>query len=79
MKFINLFTITIGMSVITEGQSEQKLVTISFNKNVELMGYIIHLGDPDDIDPEHPISKELNRYPEDKSNPILLEIIAKTG
>lgn len=52
----------------------QESPTLSFNKNIELIGYIIHLGDPADNDPSHPVSQALNRYPADRENPLLFEI-----
>lgn len=59
--------------------AQQGPVSVSFHKNVELAGYIIHLVDPSDNDPAHPISRELNRWPEDKDLPVLAEILQIAG
>lgn len=49
--------------------------SVHFSKNVELTGYIIHLIDPEGNDPEHPISKIINQYPQDRQNETLIQLI----
>ena len=54
-------------------------IDIHFDKNMELLGYIVELGDPSDNDPNHPISMEINKWPEDKNSPLLYEIFEIAG
>lgn len=49
-------------------------VSAEFSKNVELIGYVIHLGDPADNDPDHPITKIMNSALEDREIPALFKI-----
>ncbi|MEN2280597.1 DUF4932 domain-containing protein [Algoriphagus sp. SE2] len=49
-------------------------IEIRFNKNIELLGYLIELGDPSENDPNHPISIAINQFPEDKNNPALAKL-----
>ncbi len=80
MKFILLFTVALCLSISVKGQSGEKPVNIGFSKNIELVGYLIHLGDPDDKNnPEHPITKELDASTGDKSNTLLQEIFEIAG
>lgn len=53
-------------------------VAIHFDKNIELLGYMIEMGDPSENDPNHPIAIKINKFPKDKSNPALKEAF-KTG
>jgi hypothetical protein len=71
MKTI-LFLFTTAISLIAEPQKNH--IDIRFSKNMELFGYIIELGDPSDNNPNHPISLEINKWPEDRDSPILNEI-----
>lgn len=80
MKSIFLFAIALGLSISLEGQSSEKPVNIGFHKNIELVGYLIHLGDPDGKnDPDHPITKELDASARDKGNTLLQEIFGIAG
>jgi len=67
-----LFTICLGISLILNAQ--KKSISIEFNKNLEFFGYLVQLGEPGDDDPNHPISKILNNYSDNQSNPLLIEI-----
>lgn len=49
-------------------------VDIHFNKNIELLGYMIEMGDPSENDPNHPIAIKINKFPEDKRNLALKEV-----
>lgn len=49
-------------------------IDIQFNKNIEMLGYIIEMSDPSENDPSHPISIEINKFPEDIENPLLSEL-----
>jgi|GEM_PF-937260 len=49
-------------------------IEIHFNKNIELFGYIIEMGDPSENYPSLPISIEINRFPEDRKIPALKEL-----
>jgi len=71
MKAI-LFLLSTTLCFIAKAQENE--IDLHFNKNVELLGYIVELGDPSDNDPNHPISIEINKWPEDKNNPILFKI-----
>lgn len=66
--------LTIAICIQTFAFGQEKKLTIQFSKNVELVGYIIHLGDPADINPEHFISQVLNKWEADKTNPTLFKI-----
>ena len=55
------------------------LVSIQFNKNIELVGYIIHLAEPEDNDPEHPITKELSKWSSNAKQPSLHKIYQLGG
>ena len=70
-----LLALFIGVKI--HGQSET--VEIRFNKNVEFLGYIIELGDPSNNDPNHPISKIIQQFPENKNNPLLGELFELAG
>lgn len=59
-------------------QSQQK-VSINFNKNIELYGYIIELVDPADNDPNHRISKIIHQYPEDAQLESLGKLLEIAG
>ena len=71
MKAI-LFLLSTTLCFIAKAQENE--IELHFNKNVELLGYIVELGDPSDNDPNHPISIEINKWPEDRNNPVLFEI-----
>lgn len=49
-------------------------IDIQFNKNIELLGYIIEMGEPSENDPNHPISIAIHQFPEDKNNPALTKL-----
>lgn len=49
-------------------------IDIHFNKNIELLGYMIEMGDSSENDPNHPIAIKINKFPEDKRNPALKEV-----
>lgn len=76
-SFLYLSTVLFFLPSISKGQ--ENYVSVRFNKNIELTGYLIHLADPDNNDPNHPITKELNNYPEDKQRPVLGAIFATAG
>lgn len=60
-------------------ESQRNKVSITFDKNIELVGYLIHLADPDANNPNHPITIELNNYLEDKQHPAIADIFAIAG
>ncbi len=69
MKHIaSIFLIVVGFS------AKSQEVEIVFNKNIELFGYIVELGDPSQNDPNHPISKQINKWPEDKELTSLVKL-----
>lgn len=76
MLFITLITL---LSMAMPAKNQEKEIAIHFSKNIELLGYLIHLGDPTENDPEHPITRELNSYPQDRSNPALHELFSLAG
>lgn len=69
---ITLLFLTLSLSFSITAQV--KPIDIRFNKNMEFYGYIIELGDPSDNDPNHPIAKEINKYPANRNNETLFEI-----
>ena len=71
-KVILLITLS-SSSLIVNSQN----VEVHFHKNIELLGYIIELGDPSENDPNHPISIEINQYPDDKNIPALKDIFRR--
>lgn len=73
----SLFLLTLFFTLPSEAQ--KGAVNIGFHKNIELVGYLIHLVDPSDNDPDHPISRELNKWPDDKNLPILAGILEIAG
>ena len=54
-------------------------VFVSFHKNIELFGYMIHLAEPEENDPAHPISVELGKWPEDVNDASLAEIYERAA
>ena len=62
----NLFTLFL-IIVSINGIAQRKNLTVDFNKNIEFLGYIIEQGDPSNNDKEHPISKVIHKYPNDKN------------
>ena len=57
-----------------ETVSKGKAVGVHFSKNVELVGYVIHLAEPEPNDPDHPITQIMNSSPEDGEQPSLYKI-----
>lgn len=51
-------------------------VSVEFNKNLEYFGYLIELGDPSIQNTNHPISKIILQFPENKKSPALYEIFS---
>ena len=78
MKYLIFFLLSVSTATTSIGQTPEK-VEILFSKNIELMGYIIHLGDPDDLDPQHPITQILNSQPTDRELPSLMKIFELAG
>lgn len=71
-----------GQSVKTtayKNAENTKAISVNFNKNVELLGYMVHLAEPEDNDPSHPISIELNKWPGDLNNTSLSKIYELAG
>ena len=66
-RLVTLFILLIN-SLIT---AQEHKAEIHFSKNVELAGYLIHLAEPLENDPDHPISIELNKHRKDLQNPSL--------
>ena len=54
--------------------SQDSKITVELNKNIEFLGYIIEQGDPAGNDKNHPISKIINKYPENKTNETLFKL-----
>jgi len=69
----------LAMAISLNIVAQENPIDIRFYKNIELCGYIIELGDPSDNDPDHPISIEINKWPEDKTNPTLYKIFELAG
>lgn len=76
MRLILSLILLIPVLLSPREEAQQRKVLIQFDKNIELVGYLIHLVDPDDNDPEHPITIELNKYPDDRHHPALANIFA---
>ena len=79
ISFLRSFILLLSTSLLLTAQTDTSsisnaAVSARFSKNVELIGYVIHLGDPADNDPEHPISKIMNSAPEDREIPALYKI-----
>ncbi len=60
--------------IVLVSQAQEDNLNIHFHKNIEFLGYIIELGDPSDNDPNHPISKLIHQYPENRTKKSLEEI-----
>ncbi|WP_115462199.1 DUF4932 domain-containing protein [Winogradskyella aurantiaca] len=67
-----VFTLIFSLTLLLNAQ--KKTVSIEFNKNLDFFGYLVHLGEPGDDDPNHPISIILSNYKDNQSNPLLQEI-----
>lgn len=76
MKTIILF---ISFWISTLLYSQVREVQLEFHKNIELFGYLVHLAEPEQNDPGHPVSIELNKYPEDHKNPLLMQIFERSS
>lgn len=69
--------LTILLSIYLNAQANP--IEVGFKKNIEFLGYIVELGDPSNNDPNHPISIEINKFPEDRTNKKLNELFGLAG
>ena len=53
----------------------QRKTTISFNKNIEFLGYIIEIADRQDNDPNHQISKIIHQFPGNTQQKVFSELL----
>ena len=55
-------------------KAQENPVEIYFSKNMEFFGYLVELGEPSGNAPDHPITKIIYAHPENRNNPLLMEI-----
>ena len=60
---------SLGLTFCLEVSAQD--VDIRFNRNIELLGYMLEMGDPSENEPSHQIAIKINEFPEDKRNPAL--------